>query len=223
MAARARTTDRREGALSRRRIVGAAIELLDATGESGLTFRALSAHLKTGAGAIYWHVANKDELLGAATDEVLAHVLVADDRHSTPDEEIRAVACAVFDAVDAHPWIGSQLSGTASPSGMLQIFERLGRQVEALGVPAPAQFDAVSALVNYIIGVARQNAANARSQEPGTNRGDVLGAMAAVWAGLDENDFPFVRRIAPELAGHDDREQFLAGVDLILAGMIALR
>jgi len=41
--------------------------MLDVAGESGLTFRALAAELRTGAGAIYWHVANKSELLVAAT------------------------------------------------------------------------------------------------------------------------------------------------------------
>ena len=41
---------RRTDALSRERIVDAAIELLDAEGESGLTFRALAARLATGPG-----------------------------------------------------------------------------------------------------------------------------------------------------------------------------
>ncbi|GAA1938738.1 hypothetical protein GCM10009754_02190 [Amycolatopsis minnesotensis] len=41
------------------------MELLDAGGEGGLTFRALTERLATGPGAIYWHAANKGELLGA--------------------------------------------------------------------------------------------------------------------------------------------------------------
>jgi len=59
---------RRADALSKERIVEAAIEILDASGERALTFRALAAHLATGSGAIYWHVADKNELLAAATD-----------------------------------------------------------------------------------------------------------------------------------------------------------
>ena len=47
----------------------AAIEILDAEGADGLTFRALAARLTTGSGAIYWHVADKDALLAAATDQ----------------------------------------------------------------------------------------------------------------------------------------------------------
>jgi len=206
----------RADALSRERIVEAAVELLDEAGESGLTFRALSARLKTGPGAIYWHVANKNELLAAATDAVLTS---ATDTGETPGERIRTVALGLFDAIDAHPWIGMQLSQVASQSTTLRIFERIGQQVQALGVPEAAQFDAASALLNYILGVAGQNAANARTQEPGTSRNDVLGAESAIWASLDTAEFPFLRTIAAQLRDHDDRDQFLAGIDLILAGI----
>ena len=57
--------------LSKSRVVEAAIAILDAEGEAALTFRALTANLETGAGAIYWHVSNKDELLAAAAEQVI--------------------------------------------------------------------------------------------------------------------------------------------------------
>jgi AcrR family transcriptional regulator len=211
----------REEALSRERIVAAAVELLDAAGESGLTVRALAARLRTGAGAIYWHVANKSELLNAATDAVLTSALTpATDE--TPQDAIRALGLAAFDAIDAHPWAGTSLSRVPSPPSLLRIFERIGRQLQALGVPPEAQFDAVTALLNYILGVAGQNAANARAQAPGRNRREFLSTVSAAWANLDAEEFPFVRGIAGRLTGHDDRAQFLAGVDLILAGIAAL-
>ncbi len=75
MATKTQRTERRADALSKERIVEAAIEILDADGESALTFRALAARLATGSGAIYWHVANKNELLAAATDDVIARVM----------------------------------------------------------------------------------------------------------------------------------------------------
>jgi hypothetical protein len=46
-------------------------------------------------------------------------------------------------------------------------------------------------------------------------------AVAAQWTQLDPAQYPFVRQVAPQLPGHDDREQFLAGIDLILAGISA--
>ncbi|MFI5937610.1 hypothetical protein [Actinoplanes sp. NPDC051494] len=49
-----------------------------------------------------------------------------------------------------------------------------------------------------------------------------LGEVAATWAALDPREFPFVRGLADRLRDHDDRAQFLAGVDLILAGIATL-
>lgn len=75
--------------------------------------------------------------------------------------------------------------------------------------------------MNYILGVAGQNAANARLHADGTDREAFLGAVAAQWVELDPARYPFVRRVAARLPDHDDREQFLAGIDLILAGIEA--
>src|ERR1700685_2726772 len=58
---------RRTSALSRELIVQAATEILDAEGETALTFRALTRHLSTGYGAIYHHVTDKSDLLASAT------------------------------------------------------------------------------------------------------------------------------------------------------------
>ncbi len=54
--------------------------------------------------------------------------------------------------------------------------------------------------MNYVLGAAAQNASNAR-----------------LHAG------PFVHAAATRSGEHDDRAQFLAGVDIFLAGISALR
>jgi AcrR family transcriptional regulator len=215
-------TGRRGDALSKARILEAAIEILDAEGESALTFRALAARLATGSGAIYWHVADKNELLGAATDDVVARVMTQIAPGAEPRAAIRAVALGLFDVIDARPWVGAQLSRDPWRTAMLQILESVGGPLQALGVPERARFDAASALVNYILGCAGQNAANARLLPRETDRSAVLTAIAARWAQLDPARYPFVRQMAAQLGDHDDREQFLAGVDLILAGVDAL-
>ncbi|MGP4008408.1 TetR/AcrR family transcriptional regulator [Streptomyces sp. 4N124] len=222
MATRTRGPERRGEPLSRERIVEAAIELLDTAGEGGLTFRALAQRLATGPGAIYWHVAGKDELLSAATDAVVDGAMTTGTADTTPPEAIRALALGVFDAIDDHPWIGTQLARAPGQSPMLRIFERLGRQVQALGVPDDAQFTAASALLHYILGVGEQNATNARAV-PDTNRADFLNAAAATWANLDPDEYAFTRNVADRLRDHDDRTEFVAGIDLILSGIAALQ
>ncbi|MBB2948434.1 AcrR family transcriptional regulator [Actinoplanes lutulentus] len=219
MATRTRNTDRRDDALSKERIVEAAVAMLDEAGESGLTFRALSARLQTGPGAIYWHVANKDELLAAATNAALTSGMTAEAAAGPPKDVIRAIALIMFDAIDEHPWLGEQLSRGPWQGVTLQICERIGQQIQAMGVPAGLQFTSASALMIYILGAARQNAANARMHPPGTDRAEVLETHAAAWRGLDPEQFPFLHDIAGQLRDHDDRAQFLDGVNLILAGV----
>src|ERR1700761_2174083 len=150
MAMTTQRPERRGQPLSRDQIVRAAVELLDDSGENGLTFRALAGRLATGPGAIYWHISGKGELLGAATEAVIAGAISVDSADVTPQEAIRALALDVFDAIDAHPWLGMQLASNPSRSPMLRVFERIGRQVRALGVPPIAEFTAASRAPHYL-------------------------------------------------------------------------
>src|SRR5882672_2686691 len=99
MGTRTKRIERRADALSKERIVEAAIEILDADGESALTFCALAARLATGSGAIYWHVASKNDLLAAATGDVIARVMAGLAGGAEPRAAIRAVASGAFDAI----------------------------------------------------------------------------------------------------------------------------
>ncbi|GAB3744817.1 hypothetical protein GCM10027598_80150 [Amycolatopsis oliviviridis] len=96
---------------------------------------------------------------------------------------------------------------------LLEIYENIGRLLDALG-----------ALVNYALGVAGQNAANTWTlAENDAERSAALDVIAARWAQLDPGKYPFVHKAATRLREHDDREQFLAGVDIFLAGIATLR
>ncbi|GAA3091942.1 hypothetical protein ACFQ0X_03305 [Streptomyces rectiviolaceus] len=121
---------------------------------------------------------------------------------------------------------GAELARAPGQSPLLRVFERIGRQVQALGVPDTGRFTAASALLNYILGVGRQNAADARAhhaRRPDTGRTEFLDSAAATWADLDPDEYAFTRSVAGQLRDHDDRVEFLAGIDLILAGISARR
>lgn len=61
-------------ALTRERIVHAAVEILDSEGQSGLTIRKLAARLNAGATSLYWHVETRDDVLELALDSVLGEI-----------------------------------------------------------------------------------------------------------------------------------------------------
>lgn len=111
---------------SRELIVQAATELLDAGGESALTLRALTVRLSTGYGAIYHHVADKGDVLAAATDDVITRVLSGTVTDTDPRETLRRLALGLFDAIDAHPWVGAELSRQPWRPALLDFYESIG-------------------------------------------------------------------------------------------------
>ena len=219
-----RRTQRGEPSLSRERIIAAAIALLDTAGESGLTFRALADALATGAGAIYFHVADKGDLLNAACDAIVAQAMTASQADAAPQERVRAIGLGLFDALDAHPWAGAELARAPGSMPIVRILEAIGRQVRALDVPDALLWRATSSLFSYIVGVAGQNAANARiGRERGLDRTVFLDQLATQWEQLDASAYPFMRSASAQLRVHDDRVDFLTGIDLILDGIAVQR
>src|SRR5271155_3549206 len=220
MAKKAHRSPRREESRSRDRIVEASIELLDSSGESGLTFRALSQRLATRPGAIYWHIAHKSGLLTAACDAVVARTMNETVVVTTPEATIRAVALGLFDVIDEHPWVGSALTSALGLSPIVRILERIGQQIRALGVADDEQWAAVGALMAYILDVSRQNAANGQlARTRGIDRSGFLEAVSTAWSQLDPKEYPFAHSVARQIRDHDDRVDFLAGIDLILKGI----
>lgn len=218
--------------LSREQIIDTAIGLLDAGGEGALTVRAMTDRLATGSGAIYYHVGNRDELLDTATETVVTAALATEPVRAaaTPEDEIRVVALALFDAIAEHHWLATRLTLQIirNPVGPVTvgIFERLGRQVGALGVPQARWFDAASTLVHYILGAVSQNArveGDTSGIAPDADREEFFDATARAWQDLDAESYPFMHAIVGQLREHDDREQFLTGIAVVLDGLTHLR
>jgi len=207
-------------------VLGAAVELLDEAGEPALTLRALAARLGTGVGSIYWYVSGKEDLLDRAIDHVLGEVLAAVRERPDSDDpvaDLRALAVTLFDAVVDRPWLAPRfMRGIIDPrSNSLRLYEELGRQTLRLDLTPKQRFFAVTAIVGVVVG----NAADLGQEPPqevvdgAVSREEFLDRYVAAWRALDAARYPFVRHIVDEFEGHDDREQFLAALDLTLAGL----
>jgi AcrR family transcriptional regulator len=206
-------------------VLTAAVALLDEAGESSLTLRALAARLGTGVGSIYWYVSGKDDLLERAIDHVLGEVLAAVEARpesGDPIVNLRLTAVTLFDALADRPWMSAHfMRGARIQGNSLRIYERLGQQTLRLDLTPRQRFHAVSAIVGVVVG----NAADLGQEPPpevldGTvSREEFLDDYVASWRALDACAYPFVREIVDEFDGHDDKEQFLAALDLTLAGL----
>lgn len=212
---------KRSKALSREQIVTATIELLDSAGESALTVRALTAHLATGRGAIYHYVTDKEDLLAAATDGVIGGVFEAAGADPDPRSELRSLALGIFDALTEHPWVGIQLGREPLQPAVFRIWKGLAVCLQRMGVASDARSDAGAALVNYLLGAAAQYAATFRLTADGSDRNAYLESFAAELIRSDSEAITI--ETAAALVKHDDRAQFVAGIDIFLAGIDATR
>ncbi|MEU1090360.1 TetR/AcrR family transcriptional regulator [Streptomyces sp. NPDC005576] len=206
-------------------VLAAAVALLDEDGEQALTLRALAARLGTGVGSIYWYVSGKDELLDRAIDHVLGGVLAeveAQPGSDDPIDDLRVMAVTLFDAIVDRPWLGARFMQNFSLRGnSVRLYEGLGQQTLRLDLTPRQRFHAVSAIVGVVVGSAAD-----MGQEPpqevldgAVDRDEFLGRYADTWRALDAEEFPFVHDIVEEFDGHDDKEQFIAALELTLAGL----
>ena len=138
--------------LHKRDVVEAAATLLDSYGLADLTMRRLARELEVSPGALYWHFANKQELLGAVADRILEPV--ADVRGSWP-ERIAGLCGGLRDALlsrtDGAELVSASLAAGQSEA-MARILERLTGAASDAGVsPAHAGL-AARTVVYYVLG-----------------------------------------------------------------------
>ena len=84
--------------LHRHDVVDKATQLLDDYGIADLTMRRLARELNVSPGALYWHFADKQELLGAVADRILEPTTRV-DAHGAWQDGMTAVSSALRDAL----------------------------------------------------------------------------------------------------------------------------
>ena len=184
--------------LSREQIVRAAIELLDAEGPAGLSMRRLGTKLGSGATSLYWHVANKDELLELAVDEVLGEVYVPEPGDAS--WRIAASICAngMRSALLRHPWVISLLGQhpTLGPNAM-RLGERLVALFTAAGFSGMALSHATAVLNSHAIGAATSEAAIKSA----------LKRTGKTYAEVAEEVEPYLEQLAPDNPNYEKWRQ----------------
>jgi AcrR family transcriptional regulator len=140
--------------LHRRDVVDKATHLLDDYGIADLTMRRLAKELNVTPGALYWHFANKQQLLGAVADRILDSVSVA--APETPwRERILATCTAVRDALLSYT-DGAELVSASFASGqtqrLLQVLASLTAAATEAGMDAVNSDLTARTLMYYVLG-----------------------------------------------------------------------
>ncbi|WP_084517962.1 TetR family transcriptional regulator [Microtetraspora niveoalba] len=181
---------RRGQGLNRDQIVRAALELLDAEGIDALSMRKLGARLGAGATSLYWHVANKDELLELAMDEVYREV--RSPVGASWRETAGSVAWGLRGAILAHPWCVGLIGVLPSigPNALV-MSDRLVRACKEAGFQGIDIDFAVGAVIAYTLGAAVPEAAwrgllNRAGESPCEAQKEMLPAIEGVAAGYPD-------------------------------------
>jgi TetR/AcrR family transcriptional regulator, tetracycline repressor protein len=138
--------------LHKRDVVEAATALLDSYGIADLTMRRLARELDVSPGALYWHFANKQQLLGAVADQILAPV---GDVTAGWRDRITGLCERLRDALLSHT-DGAELVSASFAAGqseaVARILTTLADGAAKAGVE-PAQCDlAARTVVYYVLG-----------------------------------------------------------------------
>ncbi|MFI6293980.1 TetR/AcrR family transcriptional regulator C-terminal domain-containing protein [Nonomuraea sp. NPDC050790] len=183
-------TSRTTPGLSREQIVQATLELLDAEGTDGLSMRKLGAKLDAGATSIYWYVANKDELLELAYDEIWAGMEMADPQEVSWRYSVASFAQSMRRVILEHPW-SARLIGRMPAIGpnALRITDRLRKAVTLAGFEGLEIDYAVSTVTAYVFGTTIPEAVwNEYVAEKNPDVNEIREAVAAVLT-----DYPEMR------------------------------
>ncbi len=135
-------------------IAGAALALLDAEGLEAVSFRRVAGELGVSHMTLYSYLDSKEALLDAVVARAL-DVPELSAPHGPWNESLREVLVEIHDALVARPRI-AELMLTHSPDGpwMRAIRERLLALLKPAGFSRAQTVDAISVLVNYVLGTA---------------------------------------------------------------------
>lgn len=192
--------------LSRDMIIAAAVALLDRDGVGGLTMRRLADQLGAGVMSLYWHVANKDDVLDLALNHVLAWQMPPET--GTPRDWRAQVLHLLEDwrtSMLRHPWSAALLPRLALGPNMLARLELLGHCLSNAGVADRDLNTVIWSLWNHVLGATVTRAIFIDAAEGNS--------------GIELDDFPTLARSGLLRADNWD-DVFRQGILFILAGAI---
>jgi len=210
--------------LSREVIVDAALRLLDREGAGAFSMRRLAEELGVGAGAVYWHVANKEQLLQLVFDRLIGQLPMPEPHPERWREQMRQAALEEREMLKRPPGIAQLMFGRIplGPNSIRYIewhlsllrIGGLSERVTALAGDLVFLYIAAFAYEEYL-----------RSSSPPTGEEapahDFVGELRAYFASLPADRFPNVVSLAVPLTEGGPDERFEFGIDVLIDGLIA--
>ena len=208
-------------ALSRGRILDAALRLVDEEGMGALTMRRLGAELGVNPMSIYHHLPGKGAVISGLVELVFSGMRVRYSDGSPWQDQVRAWAETYRDLVRSHPNLVLEIvsSAAAVTEAVLLVNEPLYAALDEAGLPPAEVVVVADSVVDFVHGFAIAEGA----QPPGHpfDRRELLERLETGAA----NVLPTMRRVFRALtadeARYDFDRGFDAGLSILLMGIKA--
>ncbi len=210
-----------DAGLSKQRVVVEAVRLADREGVHGLSMRRLADALGAGAMSLYHYVASKEQLIDGMIDIVFEEIELP-PQEADWQSAMRQLAVSTRQVLAAHPWaIGLMESRTSPGPANLRHREAVTACLRRAGFPVLMATHANWLLDSYVYGFALQAASLP------FDTADEFADMAedVYLPQLPPDEFPYLNESAAALvaAGYDPADEFIFGLDLVLAALEPLR
>jgi len=215
--------------LSRARVLEAAINVADEGGLEALTMRRLADELRAEAMSLYYHVANKDDVLDGIVDAVVSEINDVVGQIGLPaaganwKNAVRRRILAARQVLLRHPWAPAVLQTRTTVSlAVLRYHDELLRLMREGGFSYDVAHHALHALGSRALGFAQElfDPGDSAGSDPGTSPEDLASqfphlAVMLMQVAHDDPD--------STIGWCDDQTEFEFGLDLILDGLDRLR
>jgi AcrR family transcriptional regulator len=199
--------------LSRKRIIAAAIGLIEADGVEAVSMQRLATELGCGLISLYNHVPSRSALLDGVADEVVSGIGWTCMPGASPQDQVRALARAFRQITRAHPRCAMlALSRRGVPASLVRPAETALAALREAGLSAPDAVRIVRAFTAYLLGLL--------VCEIGFAPGLTDGADGAARR-LRPAEFPQLTELYSELRASDIDGDFEFGVELLARAITA--
>jgi len=139
--------------VSRDRVVDVATRLVEEHGPDALTMRRLSQELGVAVTAIYWHVGNRDALLDAVVDRLVADMGTLRPSGSSARERVTSLAEKLRARLQARPHlIGLAHERGRIPDMFLPVEQAMAAELARVGVSGKDAALALRAISAHVVG-----------------------------------------------------------------------
>ncbi len=208
--------------LTRERILGAALRIVDGEGMGALSMRRLAANLGVNPMSIYHHLPGKDAVVSGLVGVAFSGMRVPPSGGLPWQERVRAYARAYRGVVLSHPNLTLEIISDAAAvsEAVLLGAEPLYGALEDAGLPPAKIVRAADSVVDFVHGFALGEASNPSGEF------DVGRELLARLKARPSGEVPALRRVfgalGEEGARYDFDAGFKVGLDILVRGIEAI-